>query len=182
MNTPNPLEQLKNTLTTSQAGHSGAAPRKLAGEFRDFILSGNVMDMTIGVLVGSSFAKFSQFLTGDLISPLIAKGMNLLQSQAGQAGASVTGSAQQLVGAHYAKLFGQGLDMLIAVFSVFLLVQLTNRLRPARVEQQHQTDTCPFCLMEVPVQASRCGHCTSMLSPHHHPTEAIPAITGPLSA
>ena len=42
------------------------SPVGVLRDFRDFILSGNVMDMTIGVLVGSSIAKFSQFLTGDM--------------------------------------------------------------------------------------------------------------------
>lgn len=162
------------------------APTGILRDFRDFILSGNVMDMTIGVLVGSSIAKFSQFLTGDLITPLVTKGIHLVQSQLAQAGGQVTGqlssSAQGLVGAHYAKLFGQGLDLSIGILSVFLLVKLTNRLRPARVDQQDETASCPFCLMEVPVQAARCGHCTSMLDPHHAPTPTIPRVTGPLAS
>jgi large conductance mechanosensitive channel len=51
-------------------------------------------------------------------------------------------------------------------FAIFLLVKAVNRLKreekaPAAAPT---TKACPQCLMEVPVAARKCGHCTSQLS------------------
>ena len=41
------------------------------GEFKAFVLRGNVMDMAIGVIIGSAFANLVTALTKDFINPLI---------------------------------------------------------------------------------------------------------------
>ena len=40
-------------------------------EFKDFILKGNVMDMAIGVIIGTAFADIVNALTADFINPII---------------------------------------------------------------------------------------------------------------
>ena len=41
------------------------------GEFKEFIMRGNVMDMAVGVIIGSAFAGIVTALTDDVINPLI---------------------------------------------------------------------------------------------------------------
>ena len=41
------------------------------GEFKTFILRGNVMDMAIGVIIGGAFATIVTALTDDFINPII---------------------------------------------------------------------------------------------------------------
>ena len=41
------------------------------GEFKTFVLRGNVMDMAIGVIIGTAFASIVTALTDDFINPLI---------------------------------------------------------------------------------------------------------------
>ncbi len=41
-------------------------------EFKDFVLKGNVMDMAIGVIIGTAFANIVTALTTDFINPLIS--------------------------------------------------------------------------------------------------------------
>ena len=41
------------------------------GEFKSFVLRGNVMDMAIGVIIGGAFATIVTALTTDFINPLI---------------------------------------------------------------------------------------------------------------
>ena len=43
----------------------------LIGEFKEFILRGNVMDMAIGVIIGGAFSGIVTALTDDFINPLI---------------------------------------------------------------------------------------------------------------
>ena len=40
-------------------------------EFKAFVLKGNVMDMAVGVIIGTAFASIVTALTDDFINPLI---------------------------------------------------------------------------------------------------------------
>ena len=44
---------------------------KFMGEFKTFILRGNVMDLAVGVLIGSAFQGIVKSLTDNLISPIL---------------------------------------------------------------------------------------------------------------
>jgi large conductance mechanosensitive channel len=62
--------------------------------------------------------------------------------------------------------FDACINFLIVAFAIFLLVKAVNRLKreekaPAAAPT---TKACPQCLMEVPVAARKCGHCTSQLA------------------
>jgi len=54
----------------------------------------------------------------------------------------------------------------IVAFSVFLIIKAFNNLKkkeeiPASVPA---TKDCPYCFSTIPVKATKCGHCTSLLS------------------
>ena len=56
----------------------------------------------------------------------------------------------------------------IVSFAIFLLIRTINRLRREKVveetiEEAATEKPCPFCLMSIPLEAKRCGHCTSQL-------------------
>ena len=44
---------------------------KVVDEFKNFIMRGNVMDMAIGVIIGSAFGKIVSSLVDDILMPLI---------------------------------------------------------------------------------------------------------------
>ena len=44
---------------------------KILSEFKTFVLRGNVMDMAVGVIIGTAFATIVSALTADFIQPLI---------------------------------------------------------------------------------------------------------------
>ena len=45
--------------------------KKFFEEFKAFAMRGNVLDMAVGVVVGSAFTAIVNSLVGDIISPLI---------------------------------------------------------------------------------------------------------------
>ena len=45
--------------------------KKFFGEFKEFIMRGNVMDLAVGVIIGGAFGAIVTSLTDDIISPLI---------------------------------------------------------------------------------------------------------------
>ena len=49
-----------------------AKAKGLVGEFREFISRGNVVDMAVGIIVGSAFTAIVNSLVKDVITPFIA--------------------------------------------------------------------------------------------------------------
>lgn len=47
------------------------AKKSIVKEFRDFINKGNVVDMSVGIIVGAAFTSIVNSLVKDIISPLI---------------------------------------------------------------------------------------------------------------
>ena len=50
------------------------------------------------------------------------------------------------------------------VFAVFLIVKAVNRMKRKQVAAPVvTTKQCPECAMAIPIEAKRCGHCTTKL-------------------
>lgn len=45
--------------------------KKVVGEFKEFISKGNIVDMAVGVIIGSAFGKIVSSLVNDIFMPLI---------------------------------------------------------------------------------------------------------------
>ena len=96
------------------------------GEFKAFILRGNVMDMAIGVIIGSAFASIVTALTTDFINPLInsiggAKiggAIHLPWTPEGEAG-------QYLLWGDFVTAV---INFLIMAFVLFILLKAVNKL------------------------------------------------------
>ena len=90
------------------------------GEFKAFVLRGNVMDMAIGVIIGGAFATIVTALTDDFINPLI----NSI------GGAEIKGQlaiwgGQYLNWGHFATSV---INFLIMAFILFLMLKGVNKL------------------------------------------------------
>ena len=46
--------------------------KKLANEFKEFIMRGNVLDMAVGVIIATAFGKITTSLVNDLFMPFIS--------------------------------------------------------------------------------------------------------------
>ena len=47
--------------------------KKFFGEFKTFIMRGNVLDMAVGVVIATAFGKITNSLVSDIIMPVIGK-------------------------------------------------------------------------------------------------------------
>jgi large conductance mechanosensitive channel len=54
----------------------GGEAKGLLGEFRDFILRGNVVDLAVGIVIGAAFTSVVTAFVKDIITPLIPTGGN----------------------------------------------------------------------------------------------------------
>ena len=133
--------------------------KKFLGEFKEFALRGNVMDLAIGIIIGAAFQAIVTSLTGDIISPLLG-----LFGQVNFDSLAITvGQATIRYGAFLTAV----LNFVIMALVIFLFVKLTNKLskwgkKPVE-EQKAATKICPYCCSEISLEAKRCPHCTSVL-------------------
>ena len=142
----------------------------MISEFKEFIMRGNVMDMAVGVIVGGAFNTIVQSLVNDIIMPVISLATgkidfsNLFISLNGEKYASL--AAAQEAGASvfaYGSFIQNILQFLIVAFALFMVIKGINKLQKPAPEAAPTTKICPFCKNEVPLEATRCGFCTSEL-------------------
>jgi large conductance mechanosensitive channel len=89
---------------------------------------------------------------------------NLFISLNGEKYASL--AAAQEAGASvfaYGNFIQNILQFLIVAFALFAVIKGMNKLRRPAPEAAPTTKICPFCKNEVPLEATRCGFCTSEL-------------------
>ena len=120
-------------------------------EFKAFAMRGNVLDMAVGVVVGSAFTAIVN------ISPIIGLFFNADFSdvviQIGDVGIGVGAFLNAII------------NFLIVAFVLFVTIKAINMLHKKPVEEPKEPTTkkCPYCQSEISIKAVRCPHCTSKL-------------------
>ena len=143
---------------------------KMLNEFKTFIMRGNVMDMAVGVIIGSAFTGIVNSLVNDIVMPVITlitgkiNFSNLMLPLDGnsyktleaakEAGASVIayGNFIQLV-----------VQFLLTAFVIFMVIKGINKLHKPAPAPEVTTKICPFCKSEIHKDAVKCPHCASEL-------------------
>lgn len=139
-------------------------------EFREFINRGSVLDLAIGIIIGASFTGIVNSLVKDIIMPPIG----LLLGQVNFSSLYINLSdesfmslaAAQEAGAatiNYGMFINTVINFFIVAFVVFLVVKGFNRMKRKDEPAAATTKPCRFCLSVIPLEASRCPHCTSQL-------------------
>ena len=95
---------------------------RIAKEFREFAVKGNVMDLAVGVIIGAALGKIVGSLVEDVVMPLVGTllgGLNF-------SGLAVSIGSATL---KYGKFLQTCVDFLLIAWAVFLMVKLLNRLK-----------------------------------------------------
>jgi large conductance mechanosensitive channel len=141
-------------------------------EFKEFAMRGNVIDMAVGVIIGGAFGKIVTSFTNDVMMPPIGLLLgkvdfsNLFLDLSGSAYPSLAEAKKAgAATVNYGMFANNVIDFLIVAFVLFMMIRQINRfLAPAPPPPGEPTSKdCPFCLSQIPVKATRCGHCTSPL-------------------
>ncbi|MGB1208702.1 MAG: large conductance mechanosensitive channel protein MscL [Paracoccaceae bacterium] len=109
-------------------------------EFQDFIARGNVMDLAVGIIIGSAFTAIVKSLVGDVINPILGVFTGGIDFT-GQALALGRGEdAAQLA---YGNFLMAVVNFMIVAWVVFLLVKGVNRARDAFEPDDDPVDETP---------------------------------------
>ena len=106
--------------------------KKLAKEFKDFIMRGNVLDMAIGVIIATAFGKITSSLVNDLLMPFIGwivgardmTALNLVVREAVMDGDTVVKEAITL---GFGTFLGTVIDFILVALVVFAIVKGFNK-------------------------------------------------------
>jgi large conductance mechanosensitive channel len=139
-------------------------------EFKAFAMRGNVLDMAVGIIIGAAFGRIITSLVGDILMPPL--GLVLGKVDFSSLFLNISGksyptlAAAKAAGAatiNYGLFLNSCIDFLIVAFAIFLLVRQVNRWNKPAPAAAPTTKKCPRCATEIPLEATRCPHCTSEL-------------------
>ena len=106
--------------------------KKLLNEFKEFAMRGNVLDMAVGVVIGTAFGKITTSLVNDVFMPLIGLiigGIDLGQLNIVLKPETVNAAGETVV----AVTLGIGtflstiIDFILVAFVIFLMVKAINQ-------------------------------------------------------
>jgi len=102
------------------------------GEFKEFILRGNVMDMAIGVIIGGAFQGIVTALTEDFINPLIN----------GIGGAEVGGTIKIYGGQvlRYGDFITAVINFVIMALVLFVLLKAANGIMNMNKKKEEEKE------------------------------------------
>ncbi|WJY15468.1 large-conductance mechanosensitive channel protein MscL [Pectobacteriaceae bacterium CE90] len=104
-------------------------------EFREFAMRGNVIDLAVGVIVGSAFGKIISSLVSDIIMPplgLLIAGIDFKHFH------FILRQAQNNTPAviiNYGTFIQNVFDFIIVAFAIFALVRLINSMHHKQEEK-----------------------------------------------
>ena len=138
----------------------------LIAEFKEFISKGSVFDMAVGIIIGGAFTTIVNSLVNDVVMPCLTcvtggtdfSGLNF----------TLKGEGENAVVLNLGNFIGAIINFLLIALVIFLLVKGINKLRdlkkaPEEAPAAPTTKKCPYCFEEIPIEATRCPHCTSEL-------------------
>jgi large conductance mechanosensitive channel len=145
-------------------------------EFKKFIMRGNVLDLAVGVIIGGAFGAIISSLVADIIMPPIGlllgrvdfANLLIVLKHGDPTGPYASLAAAQEAGAvtmNYGLFINTIINFVIIALAIFLIIRAANKLQ--REEEappaEPTTKECPYCATTIPIQATRCPHCTSEL-------------------
>lgn len=98
-------------------------------EFKDFASKGNVMDLAIGVIIGSAFGKIVSSIVNDLIMPIVSVltgGLNFSDIKLVLVQATESKAEVAIMAGNFIK---NVIDFLIIALSIFIMIRALAKLK-----------------------------------------------------
>jgi large conductance mechanosensitive channel len=135
---------------------------RLADEFKQFLLRGNLVDIAVGIVIGVAFAGMVEAFVADLITPLIA-------AVGGQPDFSSLEFTINNSTFRYGDFINSVITFLMVAAVIFFFVVTPKNALIRRSRREPAPDPtvrkCPLCLSTIPAAATRCAFCTAEVAP-----------------
>jgi len=149
--------------------------KKAIDDYKKFAIKGNVVDLAIGVVIGSAFTNIVNSIVTTIVTPILSlltnkvdistlfvtltKGPFKSMEEAKNAGALII---------NYGLLLNSILSFFIVSIILFVIFKYISNLRikseaKENLEKIETTKTCVHCKSSVDKNATKCPYCTSTL-------------------
>jgi large conductance mechanosensitive channel len=130
----------------------------LAGEFKDFLLKGNLVATAVALVIALVFSALVKALVADLITPIIA----LIFGKPDFSTLAFTINSSHF---YYGDFINAAITFVSVAAAVFLFVVKPYQALEARTAKEDTSvKKCPECVSTIPVEARRCPQCTAVLT------------------
>lgn len=126
--------------------------KKFITEFKDFIARGNVIDMAVGIIIGSAFTSIVNSLVADILTPITTMFTKDLKF-----------AELQFRGLMIGNFINAVISFILTALVLFMIVKTMNKFKKKEEPTAPTTKTCPYCKSEIALDATKCAHCTSDL-------------------
>lgn len=116
---------------------------KLIEEFKEFAIKGNMIDIAVGVIIGSAFNSVVDVLVKEVFLPplsMLTDGINYQNRKVVLSAATAT---HEEIAIGYGKLIEAGIDFFIISLTVFFIIKLMNSLRNKADDVEDKTVKTP---------------------------------------
>src|ERR1019366_8859330 len=131
--------------------------------FRDFILRGNVVDLAVAVIIGGAFGAIVTSLVKDVLTQFIAAVVGKPDFK--NVVFKVNGTPIYIGNFLNAAIAFLIIASVVYFAMVLPINALLNRFKKPVPVAPPATKKCPPCLSEIPIEATRCAHCTQLVNP-----------------
>lgn len=121
-------------------------------EFKEFISRGNVLDMAVGIIIGSAFTSIVNSLVTDILTPIITAGTEEIDFK-----------SLNFHGIMYGNFINAVVTFLLTSAAVFALVKFVNVFKKKEAPAPATTKECKYCKSVIAIAAVKCPCCTSDL-------------------
>ena len=122
----------------------------LFGEFKEFVKRGNVIDMAVGVVIGTAFGAIVTSLVNDIIMPLVSLATGGVDFKSwfvaldGNTYATIEEAASAGAATlNYGNLISVILNFIIIAFCIFLVVKAMNKFVKKKEEEPKEEPKKP---------------------------------------
>ena len=179
------MKQLKNKLDLNiskdfhrlknQKNEAFKKTKKITDDYKKFALRGNIIDLAVGVALGSAFNNIVNTLVANFVTPLlslITNNVDINSLYIALNGKSYESfEAAKAAGAlviNYGSLVNAVLNFFFISIVLFFFLRYATKVKErlensVEEESKKTTKTCPYCFSNVNISATKCAFCTSDL-------------------
>lgn len=147
--------------------------KKLTNEYKKFALRGNIVDLAVGVALGSAFNLIVNSIVTNFVTPLIG----LVTHNVDISSLFFTLNGEKYASLEEAKSagamiinYGASLNAILNFFFVsivlFFFLKYATRVKTKLENDENEntiltTKQCPYCYSTIDINATKCAFCTS---------------------
>lgn len=143
----------------------------LMEDFKSFAFKGNILDLAIGLIIGTAFTKIVNSLVSEILIPLFSmltgkiNYASLFFAVDGNKYASIAAAKELGIATiNYGSFISSVVDFLVMAIVIYIFMRYVFKKRKTtEAPIEKTTKECPYCISTINIKATKCPNCTSNL-------------------